>query len=80
MSEDKEGWLLDRDFRSRIARVKSEAIEWSLKLGRGCEYGAADGPAKRQGVREADQWLRIAGKNLVFDEPWRVGCRTHLIS
>src|SRR3977135_1095632 len=66
---------LDCDFGSRIARVKSEAIQWSLKLGRGLRVWGCRWPAKRQGSEEKQigdcGW---GGKNLVFVDSSPIGC------
>src|SRR6266566_39598 len=67
---------LDRDFGSRIARVKSEAIQWSLKLGRSLRVWGCRWPAKRQGSEEKQIGdCGRGGKNLVFVDSWPGGCR-----
>src|SRR5438128_12422478 len=67
---------LDRDFSPRIARVKSEAIHWSLKLGRGLRVWGCRWPTKYQRSEEKQiGGCRPRGKDLVFVESWPIGCR-----
>src|SRR6266853_2115326 len=67
---------LDRDFWPRIARIKSEAIQWSLKVGRGLRVRGCRWPAKRQGSEEKQiGGCRLEGKDLVFVDSWPIGCR-----
>src|SRR5258708_24813849 len=67
---------LDCDVRARIARVNSEAIRGSRKLGRGLRVWGGRWPAERQ-RREEKQigGCGPEGKDLVFVDPWSIGCR-----
>src|SRR5882724_4915853 len=67
---------LDRDFRPRIARVQSEAIQWSLRLGRGPRVWGCRWLAKRQGSEEKQiGGCGLGGKGLVFVDSWPINCR-----
>src|ERR1700732_1682563 len=67
---------LDRDFRTRLAGVKSEAIRWSLTLGRGLRVWGCRWPTKHHGSEEKQiGGCGRGGKGLVFVDSWLIGGR-----
>jgi len=66
----------DRDFRSRIARVKSEAIEWSLKARPRFASMGRDGLPNAKGVKRSRSVVADSQGRIWFSTSrGRVGCR-----